>query len=83
MVVVNGIQSCPAEMRSGVAQSSCLGPILFLANINDTDSCFANSLVLKYADDMKCYKIFSNADTNSCTLFQNDLESVSHWSLDW
>ena len=31
---------------------------------------------------MKCYKIFSNADMNSCTLFQNDLDSVSHWSLD-
>ena len=83
IVVVNGSLSKPTDMTSGVPQGSCLGPVLFLAYINDVDSCFANSIVLKYADDIKCYKVLPKNDTSARLSLQDDLNSVMKWSLDW
>ena len=64
-------------------ESGCLGPFLFLAYINDIDSCFSNSSVLKYADNIQCYKAFPKNDHNSYLLLQNDLDSLFQWSNTW
>ena len=42
-------------MLSGVPHGSFLGPILFIAYINDVDDAVHNSHILKYADDAKIY----------------------------
>jgi len=57
IVVVEGFQSDPYDMVSGISQGSCFGPILFLAFVNDIDlddiDRLQNSVILKYADDIK------------------------------
>ena len=63
VVVVCGKQSFPKPMISGVPQGSCLGPLLFLAYVNDIDKCIHHSKILKYADDIKVYFKISKANS--------------------
>ena len=53
VAVVCGKQSFPKPMISGVLQGRCLGPLLFLACVNDIDNCIHYNKILKYADDIK------------------------------
>ena len=55
IVVVEGSHSSPKQMICGVPQGSCLGPILFIAYLNDIDDCLQNTTILKYTDDIKIY----------------------------
>ena len=79
VVVVDGQQSEPAPVVSGVPQGTVLGPILFILYINDIEnvllresrsSCFADDTRMSHA-------ITSVADTH---LLQEDLNSVIQWS---
>lgn len=74
-VTVRGQASDLHSVKSGVPQGSVLGPLLFLAYVNDLDDyCMSN--ILKYADDAKLY------GTDSRCL-QMDLDSLQEWSNDW
>lgn len=52
-VVVNGFISTVTNVRSGVAQGSILGPLLFVLFVNDIDACFRFANFILYADDPK------------------------------
>ena len=85
IVVVNGKHSLPQRMLSGVPQGSCLGPLLFIAYVNDIDSIISTGCsILKYADDMKIYRGFSHHNALSeSVLLQQDLNQLSKWSKLW
>ena len=84
VVVVAGKKSSSKSMLSGVPQGSCLGPLLFIAYVNDIDDCLEHSVILKYADDIKLYCAFSDSSNSSAvTSFQNDLNSLESWSGKW
>ena len=79
-VVINGCSSVWNNVSSGVPQGSVLGPLLFLAYINDLDNVVISS-VKKFADDTKLYR--EVASEEDAKVVQNDLDMLFKWSSDW
>ena len=79
ITVVDGTNSRPLPVTSGVPQGSILGPLLFLCLINGVTSCQSpNTAIRIFADDIALYRIvrtpFDEAE------FQSDLNNVFSWS---
>ena len=71
----------PAEVISGVAQGTLLGPVLFIMYTNDLTEIIQHSSVTLYVDDTKLYKIIrDNLDSD---LMQIDAENITTWSIRW
>ena len=80
VVVVQGAQSYPTHVKSGVPQGTVLGPILFLLYINDLQDCIVNSTLSCFADDSRIKKkIATVEDIND---LQSDLGKVERWSAE-
>ena len=76
--MVNGHQSVPAPVKSGVPQGTVLGPVLFLVYINDLHKCVTHSLISHFADDTRIIKAISKA--SDVSLLQADLLETVNWS---
>ena len=75
-VVINGINSEKIPVSSGVPKGSVLGPILFLAYINDLPE-QVKSRVRLFADDTVLYLAIS--PTTKSEVLQTDLASLEQW----
>jgi hypothetical protein len=79
-VVVDGEKSDVAPVTSGVPQGSVLGPILFLAYINDMPECVRSHCRL-FADDSI---IYGNVNCiEDAEELQKDLNALQKWESDW
>ena len=74
LVSINGIQSSPKPVLSGVPQ--VVGPVLFLLCINAIMKCLNANLGLIADDCILCSEIRSSHD---CLALQNDLDQLSSW----
>ena len=79
-VVINGINSDSISVSSGVPQGSVLGPILFLAYINDHPE-QVRLRVRLFADDTAMYLTISSlSDAN---ILQDDLSKLEQQEKSW
>ena len=79
-VVINGTKSTPLPVSSGVPQGTVLGPLLFLAYINDMTE-GKRSTVKLFADDSLLYRKISNK--RDCEELQRDLDRLQKWEKKW
>ena len=81
-VALQGTYSDWLQVLSGVPQGSILGPLLFLAYIDDIPQCIKHdSKAAIFAEDSKLFKIIEkHSDKFS---LQQDLTQLSNWSDTW
>jgi len=79
-VVVDGVQSKSAVVKSGVPQGTVLGPLLFLLYINDLPDCVSSQVRL-FADDCLLYRTIRTAVDQSA--LQEDLKRLEQWCVKW
>lgn len=73
-VIVNGVRSSNAEVKSGVPQGSVLGPVLFLIMMGDIDQEVRDSFLSSFADDTRVgHNIKSQSDEAD---LQDDLNRI-------
>ena len=79
-VVIDGEESETKPVNSGVPQGSVLGPILFLAYINDLPDGISSQLRL-FADDTALYLTIKGEEDSSA--LQKDLDLLSVCEKKW
>ena len=79
-VSVNGSVSDWAAVKSGVPQGSVLGPVLFVAFINDLPGA-VSSMCAMYADDTKVHGPVNNSEDGD--KLQKDLDALVDWADTW
>ena len=80
IVSVNGTASGESKVTSGIPQGSVLGPLLFVAYINDLPRQAKNEVRI-FADDTK---LFARSDSiEARNSLQDDLDKLCEWSDTW
>ena len=75
-VVVDGQESSPLQVMSGVPQGSVLGPQLFITYINDiTKEISPGTSINMFADDIAMYRVIKSPD--DYTQLQIDIDSIA------
>ena len=80
-VVLEGTHSSPADVVSGVPQGTVLGPLLFLAFINDLPDIVRSSSTRLFADDSLIFREVCNLQDQA--LIQADLDRLAEWENTW
>jgi hypothetical protein len=83
IVSILGHHSFPYNMPSGLPQGSVLGPLLFVAYINDIDANLNHATMYKYADDLKLFIEIKRDDPSSRLHMQSDIDKIHQWICDW
>ena len=79
-VLLDGHTSERTPVTSGVPQGSILGPLLFIAYVNDIPQTLSSPMRL-FADDCAIYrKVSSQCD---CQSLQENLSRLSEWCQKW
>ena len=79
-VVCEGHKSQLADVVSGVPQGTVLGPLLFLAYINDMPDQVSSTIRL-FADDALLYRRINTTD--DAKILQRDLDALQTWENKW
>ena len=79
-VVIEGAQSLPLPVTSGVPQGTVLGPALFLCYINSMLEGISSSIRL-FADDTVIYRQINSAADH--TILQQDLHKLARWEAEY
>jgi len=77
--VCEGSTSAPAAVISG-PQGTVLGPLLFLAYINDLPDCVSSTPIL-VADDCLLYRRINS--TEDSEILQQELNCLQDWEKKW
>ena len=81
-VTVEGIESDPSPVLSGVPQGTVLGPLYFLIYINDINNNLSPDTKLRlFADDSLLYREIKSID--DCETLQKDLVTLQKWECKW
>lgn len=80
-VLLEGCRSSQADVISGVPQGTVLGPLSFLAYINDLSDVVKSSDARLFADDCLLYKQIKNEE--DAALLQEDLTALEDWEQKW
>ena len=81
-VNLEGESSDRSSVSSGVPQGTVLGPLLFLAYINDLPDCVSGgSHVRLFADDSVIYRVINSAE--DALKLQQDLDALQRWERQW
>ena len=80
-VVLDGTESLPGPVLSGVPQGSVLGLISFLIYNNDLPDGVTHSTVRMFTDDCILYRHV--ADKNDINRLQMDLDRIAKWEETW
>jgi ribonucleases P/MRP protein subunit RPP40 len=82
LVKVGSSYSVQFDAPSGVPQGSVLGPLLFVAYVNDLPSVVHYSVCKIFADDTKLFLRANGVDVSQLHLL-DDLRSVLSWADIW
>ena len=75
---LNGHKSSLLQVTCRMPQESCPGPLLFILDLNDCESCLKLSKAYLYADGTEVSFSSSNA-SDVMQSFQAELENISEW----
>ena len=79
-MVIEGAQSLPLPVTSGVPQGTVLGPALFLCYINSMPEGIS-SLIHLFADDTVVYHQITSAAYHA--ILQQDLHKLARWEAEY
>ena len=80
-VIVDGVESSPKPVLSGVPQGTVLGPLLFLIYINDiTQKLSPGTVIRLFADDSLLYRIIKSP--KDAEILQQDLDTLQEWEAE-